>query len=269
MSKKLILIILALPFIVIGGAYLLPNKTEVSRTVIIESDVQSVFDMVNNFKNAQSWSPWAEKDPNMEVNYEGPVSSGGARMTWKSKNPQVGSGSQEIIESKSLELVHIRLAFDGQEAADAFFKLEPQGDTQTQLTWSFVADHGEHPINRYLGLMFDTWVGSDYEKGLANLKALLENGEVAGDELAEEEPKEKVLMVDENGQVLELSAEEIKALNEKSAQQESPKISEDILKKIEANEKKKEAEQKSEAEFQEKINEAPKPKPVATGKENY
>ncbi len=31
-------------------------------------------------------------------------------------------------------------------------------------------------IARYFGLMFDAWVGADYEQGLANLKRLVEQG---------------------------------------------------------------------------------------------
>jgi effector-binding domain-containing protein len=32
-----------------------------------------------------------------------------------------------------------------------------------------------NPVMRYMGLMFDTWVGKDYEEGLANLKQIVES----------------------------------------------------------------------------------------------
>lgn len=251
MLKKWVFVILLLPFIVISLAYLLPNKTEVSRSIIIERNAQSVFDMVNNFKNSQRWSPWADKDPNIEVSYQGPISSGGARMSWKSENSKVGSGSQEIIESKPLEFVHIRLEFDGQESADAFFKLEPQGLEKTKLTWSFAAEHGDNPINRYMGLMIAYWVGSDYEKGLMNLKTLLEQPDDANENIVEPVEQDKIQMVNEKGQVLDLTKEEMEALNKKSIEQGEQKVPENIQKMIEETIKQKELEQQQAQKEQE------------------
>jgi len=37
-------------------------------------------------------------------------------------------------------------------------------------------DLGNNPIARYAGLMFDKWIGGDYEKGLARLKQVMEQG---------------------------------------------------------------------------------------------
>ena len=37
-------------------------------------------------------------------------------------------------------------------------------------------DLGNNPIARYVGLMFDKWIGGDYEKGLARLKQVMEQG---------------------------------------------------------------------------------------------
>jgi effector-binding domain-containing protein len=40
-------------------------------------------------------------------------------------------------------------------------------------------DVGMSPVGRYMGLMFDTWIGKDYEEGLANLKKLVEENATA------------------------------------------------------------------------------------------
>jgi hypothetical protein len=42
------------------------------------------------------------------------------------------------------------------------------------VTWGFDCDLGTNPIMRYVGLMFDQWIGADYEKGLAKLKEVME-----------------------------------------------------------------------------------------------
>lgn len=272
MIKKLILAVLALPLIVIGVAYLLPNETEVSRSIVIEADAKSVFAQINNLKKSQKWSPWAEKDQDMQVSYQGPVSGGGAKMSWQSQNSQVGSGSQEIIESKPFEMIHINLSFEGQNDAQAYFHLKALQENQTQITWSFVSNHGSNPLKRYMGLMFDFWIGGDYEKGLANLKKLIESGEQTVEANNVTVPSEKIMMVDENGKVLELTAEEMEALNAKHAQkvQQVPEaIKKGIAESIRKQELEKEATEKALAE-KKAIEETPPAKIVApAGKENY
>jgi hypothetical protein len=222
MLKKLLIVVLALPFLIIGGAYLLPPETEVSRSIVIEKDAKTVFSMVNDLKATQKWSPWSEKDPAMKVVYTGPSNGGGAAMSWESNNPQVGKGSQKIIESQNLKMVHTRLSFEGQNDADAKFQLEKLAENKTKLTWSFVSEHGKNPINRYMGLMFDTWVGSDYERGLLRLKNLLEKGEK--NLVKEEQVSENITIVDETGKPIEVSSDNLEMLGEniEKAQEASP-----------------------------------------------
>ena len=51
--------------------------------------------------------------------------------------------------------------------------LKPEGN-QTQVTWGFESELGLNPMSRWMGLMMDNWVGGDYERGLVNLKTLVE-----------------------------------------------------------------------------------------------
>ena len=57
--------------------------------------------------------------------------------------------------------------------ADAVFSLEGF-DGGTRITWGFTTDVGYNPMMRWMGLMFDKWIGADYEAGLASLKELAE-----------------------------------------------------------------------------------------------
>ena len=66
MAKKILVVVLALPFLVIGFAYLLPTETTVTRSIVIEQPASEVFPALNNFRNFQAWSPWAAKDPNAD-----------------------------------------------------------------------------------------------------------------------------------------------------------------------------------------------------------
>ena len=42
--------------------------------------------------------------------------------------------------------------------------------------WGFDVELSRNPIERYFGLMFDSMIGADYERGLENLKKLVESG---------------------------------------------------------------------------------------------
>ena len=66
------------------------------------------------------------------------------------------------------------LDFGAQGATHAAFKIEPQNNG-CRVTSGFEAEFGYDLVGRYFGLMFDRWIGADYEKGLANLKALVES----------------------------------------------------------------------------------------------
>ena len=273
MFKKLLVVVVALSFLIIAGAYLLPAETEVSRSIVIEKDVQTVFPVVNSLKASQQWSPWAEKDPQMKVAYEGALSGVGAAMSWESQNPQVGKGSQKIIESQDLKMVLISLSFDGQNDANAKFELEALAENKTKLVWSFVSEHGSNPINRYMGLMFDTWVGGDYEKGLLNLKELLEGEGLTL--MSDEESSENITIVDETGNPVELSEDNVEMLqdNMEEAQEASPEELQKMLELIEKNkaEKAKAAQAQIEGEKSAKEDMA-KPEPVensSPGSKNY
>jgi effector-binding domain-containing protein len=71
--------------------------------------------------------------------------------------------------------VKTKLDFGGEGIAYATFNLEP-AEGGTKVVWSMDMDVGMNPAMRYMGLMFDTWIGKDYEEGLANLKKLVEEG---------------------------------------------------------------------------------------------
>ncbi len=173
---KYVGIVLAVLFVVfIAGAYLMPKTINVERDITIDAPPAEVFPYVNNYKKFNEWSPWANRDPDATYTYSGPEAGEGAKMSWEG-NESVGAGSQTILESKENELVRTELDFGDQGTAEAYFDLEPRSDgTKTNITWGMKSDMGNNPIARWMGLMMDRWVGTDYEKGLKNLKETVES----------------------------------------------------------------------------------------------
>ncbi|MBN2431615.1 MAG: GyrI-like domain-containing protein [Acidobacteria bacterium] len=171
-KKFLLFLVLLAALLAVIGLFL-PNTAHVERSTTIGAPSCTVFATVNTFQTFNEWSPWHEVDPATKYTFSGPPIGPGARMSWTSQNPDVGNGSQEIVASKPCSLIRTKLDFGDEGTADAFFRLEPAG-TATRVTWGFDTDFGYNLIGRYFGLFFDSMLGPDYEKGLANLKVFAE-----------------------------------------------------------------------------------------------
>ena len=174
----LIIFILLAAFVVTG--YMLPKQVHIERSITVDRPANMMFEILNSYQYFNEWSPWAKRDPNAEFVISGPESGVGARMSWIGAPNLVGSGWQEIVASKPYEQIDIMLDFDAQGVALTGFKLVPEGDA-TRITWVFDSDltKGVNFLDsflaRYFGLLFDRWVGGDYEQGLANLKQYAES----------------------------------------------------------------------------------------------
>ncbi|MCW8925114.1 MAG: SRPBCC family protein [Xanthomonadales bacterium] len=179
MKKVLLLALFLLAAFVVTG-YLLPRQVHVERSVTIERPAGVVFAILNSYQYFDKWSPWAGRDPQAMFITSGPKSGVGARLSWNGDPQLVGSGWQEIVASKPYERIDIRLDFDAQGVADTGFLLAPEGDG-TRVTWFFDSDLSEGVnqldafLARYFGLLFDRWVGGDFEQGLARLKRYAES----------------------------------------------------------------------------------------------
>ena len=179
MKKVGIVILLLIAAFVVTG-YLLPKRVHVERSITIERPATMIFEVLNSYRYFNEWSPWAKRDPNAKFTVSGPESGVGARISWAGDPQLVGSGWQQIVASKPYEQINIKLDFDAQGVADTGFTLTPAGDA-TRVTWFFDSDLTEGVnwldsfLARYFGLLFDRWVGGDYELGLANLKKFAES----------------------------------------------------------------------------------------------
>ena len=173
--KRIVIALLILVLALVGVSYLLPGKAEVSRSITINAPAEMIFPYVNSMQETEKWSPWLSRDPETKLAYSGPEAGVGNTLSWSSDHPQVGTGTQEITESIENQLVRTALDFGPMGTASASFELQPEGDA-TKVTWGFDSDLGLNPMSRWMGLMMDSWVGGDYERGLENLKALVETG---------------------------------------------------------------------------------------------
>ncbi|WP_395377451.1 SRPBCC family protein [Marinicella sp. W31] len=157
------------------GFFFLPSEREVSRSIEIDRPAKMVFKTINSMHTFNAWSPWAEIDPETQYTFTGPETGIGSKMSWKSVQKQVGSGTQEIIESQPNKMIKTKLYFDGQGDGPSYARLiMNENNGKTTVDWVFNTDFGDDVIGRYIGTMMDKMLGPQYESGLNNLKTLVE-----------------------------------------------------------------------------------------------
>jgi Polyketide cyclase / dehydrase and lipid transport len=175
----LLTIVAALAVIVIGFAAFVatrPSEYRVARTTTVAAPASAVFAQVNDFHRWGAWNPWAKLDPAMKQAYEGAPAGPGAVYTWAG-NKEVGEGRMTVTESRPNELVRINLEFLKPFAATstAEFRFSPEGD-RTAVTWSMVSQTNFVAKIVHLFVDMDTMIGGNFERGLADMKMVVEAG---------------------------------------------------------------------------------------------
>ena len=169
------LLVLALVAIV-GFAALKPDAFEIRREAVIGAPPERVFALINDFANWPKWSPWQDLDPNMRQTLSGPPSGVGAVSNWEG-NSKVGAGRTEITEVLPPSNIKMQLSmFRPMKAENQVEYMLSPVSGGTRVTWAM------RGTNNIVGKIFsifvdcDKMIGKDFEKGLANLKKLVESG---------------------------------------------------------------------------------------------
>lgn len=151
-----------------------PAEFRVVRSAAIPAPPEQVFAQVNDFHHWNDWSPWAKLDPAAKNTFEGASQGTGAIFTW-SGNSDIGEGRMEILESRPNELVKINLEFIKPFPSKCItqFTFKPVDD-QTSVTWDMNGQNNFVGKAMCLVMDMDKMIGPDFERGLANIKSVVE-----------------------------------------------------------------------------------------------
>lgn len=159
---------------VLIAAAMKPDEFKVERKASIKAPPDKVFAILNEFKQWGAWSPWEKKDPAMKRTFGNVTAGKGATYAWDG-DKNVGQGSMEIVESIAPLRLVIKLDFVKPFEAHNLvtFTLVPAAGG-TNVTWSM-----QGPANMLSKVLqvfmdMDKMVGTDFENGLANLRAAAE-----------------------------------------------------------------------------------------------
>ena len=174
MLVKILIGLVAVLAILAGVIVMQPAEYTVVRSATINAPPPVVFALINDFHQWEQWSPWAKLDPNMKTTYSGPTSGPGAAYHWIG-NDDVGEGRMTIKDSTPSDKVNIDLEFikPFESRSLTAFALRPEG-SGTNVSWTMTGQNNFMSKAMTLFMSMDKMVGNDFEKGLAQLKAVAE-----------------------------------------------------------------------------------------------
>jgi hypothetical protein len=177
MHPILVAVLIALAVIValfLIAVAMQPSTFRVSRSAKFSATPAAVFAQVNDFHNWDAWSPWAKIDPACKFSFDGPPAGAGAKFAWVG-DKKVGEGRMTITESKPNDLILIHLEFlkPFKATNTTEFTFNPESN-QTLVTWTMTGTKNFVFKAICMFMNMDKTVGGDFERGLANMKAVVE-----------------------------------------------------------------------------------------------
>lgn len=167
----IVIAIVALVFIL---ALIAPKSYNVNRSIVVNKPLSEVFSYLKLLKNQDNWSPWTEKDPNMNKTFTGTDGEVGFVSAWIG-NKEVGEGEQEITGIEENDVINSQLRFlkPFKSISDAYLKVE-KVNNGTKVIWGFEGKNKFPMSIMMLFMSMDKMVGKDFEYGLNKLKGILE-----------------------------------------------------------------------------------------------
>ena len=156
-----------------------PDEFVVRRSIEIRAPADRIFGLIEDFRQWPKWSPWEKLDPNLKRTLSGAESGRGAVYEWEG-DKRVGAGRMEIMDCVPHTRIDIKLTFLRPFKAEnlTIFTVTPI-DGASRVIWEMKGTN--NLMFKVMGLIMnmDKMVGTDFEKGLAAMKAEAERGEVS------------------------------------------------------------------------------------------
>jgi Polyketide cyclase / dehydrase and lipid transport len=168
----LVFVFAGLVLIVLLVAAALPSRYTVEKTAVISKPVSEVMNKIGDLQYYARWNPWQQMDPASAKSITGAPMHTGHSYAWHGK--KVGEGSLTI---KNIDARHIY--FDLQflkpwksHAMDNWL-FEEEGEAATRVTWQ---NSGTlpWPMARLMGPVINKNLNHQFQKGLTNLKKMVE-----------------------------------------------------------------------------------------------
>jgi len=171
--KTLFSIILILIVVIVVVGLFLPTSYTVEKSIVIDASPSQIHKYVGDLNNWNSWEPWSEGDPTLVITHGEKTKGVGASQSWVG---DTGDGALAFTKDSAEEGIEYDLVFDdGTYVCQGAMTYDPLEDGETKVTWTMSGDMATPVLGGYFVLMMDSMVGQTFEKGLSNLKNVVEN----------------------------------------------------------------------------------------------
>ncbi len=146
----------------------------IEKSINISRSPAIIFDYLKYTRNQDSFSVWNMTDPEMKKEYKGTDGTVGFIYRWDSTNKTVGAGEQETtsIEEGKRIVFALRFFRPMQNTGISAFEITGTGEGTSLVRWIFESP-SKFPMSLFSPI-FKRLLGKDLEKGLLNLKVILE-----------------------------------------------------------------------------------------------
>lgn len=148
-----------------------PNSFQVTRERTIDAPASVVYNNLIDYKKWPAWSPWIEREPDMKLEFPENTSGVGGSYSWEGKD---GGGSLRTVATEPNESITQEIQFDDYEPSNVVWKLEPDENGKTKVTWEMNSDKVPFMFKGYAAFTggFDNMIGPDFERGLELLDSV-------------------------------------------------------------------------------------------------
>jgi hypothetical protein len=154
-------------------AAIMPSRYNVKKTAIIKRPVREVMNKVGDLNYYASWNPWQQMEPMAAKTITGTPQTVGHKYSWHGKKLGVGSLVINSIDDKH---IYFDLEFlkPWKSHAKDNWLFEEYENNETRITWHNSGDL-PWPMARLLGPVININLNHQFEKGLKNLKKMVED----------------------------------------------------------------------------------------------
>ncbi len=157
--------------LLVGFGLILPSEYEIKREILINAPTADIHKVVGDLSQWDKWTPWKEEDPSLVITPGSKSTGVGASHSWTGRD---GSGRLLFTKSDVDEGVVFEMQFNNEVDKTTGSITYRKTDDGTIVMWTMNGDLKLPIVGPYFALMIGSNAGPMFEKGLENLKRVVE-----------------------------------------------------------------------------------------------
>lgn len=172
MVRRIALISLALFGVILGAAWMTPDRWRVEWSIEVQAPPELIWQWVSAPSRWPEWTPWnRDNDPGFAYEHFGGTDGYGSGYRWSSPGT---SGELRIIDSEPMWRLRLAGELEDRFPVTGTIELVPLDDGRVRVVWSEEGELGWDPLLRLFRPMLEKHLRLDFAAGLNRLKELAE-----------------------------------------------------------------------------------------------